>query len=204
MTSLFPQSEQLPLVSEHWCLTRDGDEYGYALAQRHYSARRYLEPRQRLFVGPGRKLVLLGVDGQALFVWRQFKCDIQPPQVGYNCSIFRNEGTALSSLLIREAVGVVFLLWGRARCWTLVNPFKVRSSNPGCCFQRAGWKRCGVSKTGKIIFDFAAPLSPPCGDARDKPDRGLLLRSERDSLSSGPGEFKCLIPGAAMPGEQAA
>lgn len=154
MTCLIPQSEQLPSVSEHWCLTRDGDPYGYEMSRRHYSARNYLEQRQRLFVGPGRKLVLLSKDGQALFVWRTFKDDIQPPQTGYNCAIFRNEGTALSSLLITEAVDVAFRTWGVARCYTLVDPRKVKSSNPGYCFIRAGWRKCGVSKGKKLIFEF--------------------------------------------------
>ena len=156
MVSLFPQSEQLPRVSEHWCLSKDGDVYGYDLYRRHYSARNYLEQRQRLFVGPGRKLVLLAGDGDALFVWRQFICDIDPPQSGYNCAIFRNESTILSSLLIHEAVGVALTLWGRERCWTLVNPAKIRSTNPGYCFLKAGWQRCGVSRTGKVILEFQA------------------------------------------------
>lgn len=154
MISLFPQSEQLPSVSEHWCLTRDGDVYGYDISRRHYSTRRYRTQRQRLFVGPGKKLVLLSKDGTALFVWRRFKDDTIPAQSGHNCAIFRNEGTILSSLLIREAVNIVFSTWGRERCYTLVNPKRVRSSNPGCCFKKAGWKRCGVSKTGKIILEY--------------------------------------------------
>jgi hypothetical protein len=152
--ALIQQSEQLPQVSPHWHLTRDGDPYGYELMRRHYSARNYREQRQRLFVGPGRKLVLLSGDGKALFVWRDFICDIQPPQTGYNCAVFRNEGETLSSVLIFEAVNVVFNRWGHNRCWTLVNPGKVRSSNPGCCFLKAGWQRCGVSKTGKVILSF--------------------------------------------------
>lgn len=154
MISLFPQSEQLPQVSAHWYRTRDGDPYGYDLMRRHYSSRNYRVQRQRLFVGPGRKLVLLSDDADALFVWRNFICDIQPPQDGYNCAVFRNEGETLSSLLISEAVNVVHELWGRERCWTLVNPTKIRSTNPGCCFLKAGWKRCGTSKTGKIILAF--------------------------------------------------
>lgn len=155
MTSLFPQSEQLPRASAHWCLTRDGDEYAYEISRRHYSTRHYREQRQRLMVGPGRKLVLLSADGKAIFCWRQFKCDIQPPQEGYNCSIFRNEGSVLSSLLVFEAVGVVFDRWGRNRCWTLVNPGKIRSTNPGYCFIVAGWRKCGVSKTGKVILEYS-------------------------------------------------
>ncbi|MHC1766143.1 MAG: hypothetical protein AB9869_17885 [Verrucomicrobiia bacterium] len=150
--SLFPQSEQLPVLSPHWCLTKDGDPYGYVLAQRHYSRRNYRSNRQRLFVGPGRKLVLLARDSNALFVWRRFIDRVQPPQQGYNCALFRNEGTGLSSDLIQEAVEVVFERWGPDRCYTLINPAKVKSRNPGYCFLQAGWKRVGTSKTGKLIL----------------------------------------------------
>jgi len=151
---LIPQSEQLQRVSEHWCVTRDGDEYGYAISRRHYSVRNYRQQRQRLFVGPGRKLVLLSGDGKALFVWRRFKDDCQPAQTGHNCALFRNESSTLSSLLIREAVNVVVERWGRDRCYTLVNPKRIRSVNPGCCFLKAGWRKCGVSKTGKLILEY--------------------------------------------------
>ena len=64
-----------PRLSAHWCLTRDGDPAGYALYQRHYSAAknrpssqqrhcRHQHSRQRQFVGPGEKLVLLGTDAR--------------------------------------------------------------------------------------------------------------------------------------------
>ena len=152
--ALIPQGEQLPIASKHWCFTRDGDPYAYALYQEHYSARRYRRARQRLFVGPGRKLVLLATDGKALFVWRQFRDDTQPPQTGYNCAVFRNVGTNLSSALIAEAVRVVFERWGPARCYTLVNPSRIRSTNPGCCFVKAGWRKVGSCKTGKVILEF--------------------------------------------------
>lgn len=152
--ALIPQSEQLPRVSEHWCLTRDGDEFAYAMARQHYSARHYLNQRQRLFMGPGRKLVLISGDGSAIFGWRRFICDIEPAQDGHNCAIFRNTGPVLSSALIREAVSVVVEHWGSDRCWSLVNPERIRSKNPGYCFIRAGWKRCGISKTGKVILEF--------------------------------------------------
>ena len=124
------------------------------MARRHYSARQYREPRQRLFVGPGRKLVLLSSDGNALFVWRRFIDGTVPPQHGHNCALFRNEGHVLSSTLIREAVQIVFDRWGPDRCWTFVNPLRIRSTNPGCCFIKAGWRRCGVSKTGKLILEY--------------------------------------------------
>jgi hypothetical protein len=152
--SLFAQSEQLVAASRHWCFAKDGDPHAYELARRHYSARRYRRQRQRQFVGPGRKLVLLSSDGLAVFAWRDFIDDTQPAQTGWNCSIFRNEGLVLSSALIREAVTVVFDQWGRARCYTLVDPKRIRSTHPGFCFKMAGWTECGVSKNGKTILEL--------------------------------------------------
>lgn len=153
-TSLFPQSEQLKRASANWCYAKDGDAYCYDLSRRHYSARRYRRPRQRLFVGPGRKLVLLSSDGLAVFAWRDFFDAVQPPQMGWNCCIFRNEGPVLSSILIAEAVEVAFKEWGKARCYTLVDPKRIRSTNPGYCFKLAGWRQCGVSKNGKTILEY--------------------------------------------------
>jgi hypothetical protein len=60
---------------EPWVEVRDGDLSGYAIYRRHYSARRYRVQRQRLFVGPGYKLVLLTPAADALFVWRRFRDD---------------------------------------------------------------------------------------------------------------------------------
>lgn len=154
MTSLFLQSEQLQRVSDHWCLTRDGDPYAYDLTRRHYSTRRYRQPRMRQFVGPGRKLVLLSTDGKAVFVWRQFIDDALPKQTGYNCAVFRNEGEVQSSVLIREAVAIVLGRWGPGRCYTYVDARRIRSSNPGCCFKKAGWRCCGKTKGGKLIFEL--------------------------------------------------
>ena len=32
-------------------------------------------------------------------------------------------------------------------------PHATRSRNPGYCFQKAGWRRCGVTKGGLLIFE---------------------------------------------------
>ena len=61
--------------------------------------REHADGRARaLFVGPGEKLVLLGHDDRALFVWRRFIS--MDRQEGVCCSVFRNEGPALSSTLV--------------------------------------------------------------------------------------------------------
>jgi len=151
---LFQPSIGLRRASEHWCICRDGNHHCLAMSRRHYSARNYRQERQPLFAGPGRKVVLLSEDCTALFVWRKFIDGCQPAQTGINCAIFRNEGDTLSSLLIREAVQIVWEKWGHERLYTLVNAARVRSTNPGFCFLSAGWAKCGVSKTGKIILEL--------------------------------------------------
>jgi hypothetical protein len=106
---------------------------------------------RKLFCGPGEKMVLLTEREDALFVWRKFIDD--SGQQGVNCAIFRNESGILSSLLIREAMLHAWRRWPGERLYTYVNPRKIRSSNPGCCFKMAGWKVCGVSKGGLAILE---------------------------------------------------
>ena len=108
----------------------------------------YADGRARaLFVGPGEKLVLIGHDDRALFVWRRFIS--MDRQEGVCCSVFRNESPALSSELIREADALADERWPQeARHYTYVAPQRVRSTNPGYCFQQAGWRRCGLTKGG--------------------------------------------------------
>ena len=70
-------------------------------------------------------------------------------QEGVCCSVFRNESPALSSELIREADALADERWPQeARHYTYVAPQRVRSTNPGYCFQQAGWRRCGLTKGG--------------------------------------------------------
>jgi hypothetical protein len=47
--------------------------------------------------------------------------------------------------------------WPAERFYTYVNPRRVRSSNPGFCFIKAGWRRCGVTKTRRLIVLEATP-----------------------------------------------
>ena len=139
-----------------WWLTRDGDRDCLALYERHYSAYRYADGRQRkLFVGPGEKVVLRTERADALFVWRRFIDD--SGQDGINCAVFRNEGPHLSSELIRQADAIADCLWPDRRHYTYVDRQKVASTNPGFCFLRAGWRRCGVTKGGLLILERQPP-----------------------------------------------
>ncbi len=145
----------------YWLSVKDGDPRAYAIYSRHYSCRHYADNRRNLhgyssrflIIGPGEKIVLLGNDERALFGWRR---GIDASQgYGVSCSVFRNEGTCLSSDLIREADLIAWQKWpDDSRHFTYVKPSAVKSSNPGYCFLMAGWRKCGLTKGGHIIMEI--------------------------------------------------
>jgi hypothetical protein len=103
----------------------------------------------------------------------------------WECALFRNEGDVLSSHLIKEAHSLSIAIWGQPPpdgFITFVKPDKIRSSNPGCCYKKAGWTADGVSKSG--LPRFRAPeLHGVCSlinwSYRGK--RGGKLRKELES-----------------------
>lgn len=145
-----------------WWLTKDGDVTCLEMYERHYSARTYRDGRARvLFVGPGEKVVLRTFDGRAFYVWRKFTDDCidartGEKQAGVNCAAFRNESGLRSSDLIRQADAIADCLWTDRRHYTYVDASKVASRNPGYCFLVAGWKRCGMTKSGLVILERVA------------------------------------------------
>lgn len=144
---------QFRLTEATWLHARDGNPTGMALFERHYTFRQGRKVYQ--FVGPGEKMVLLTPCARALFVWRKFISDA-PLSDGINCAVFHNEGAGLASDLIRAADAEAGARWPGERHYTYVNPRKVRSSNPGCCFLKAGWRKCGVTKGGLLILERPA------------------------------------------------
>lgn len=155
IATLFP-------LAGHWLEVRDGDARVAAIYQRHYSCYRYRDNRRSqygyrnrfLVMGPGEKMVLLSVDGLAIFGWRKF-ID-RSGQSGVNCAFFRNESALLSSALILCAERYAWKRWPGERLYTYVNPSAIRSSNPGACFKFAGWRRYGESKSGLIVLEKLA------------------------------------------------
>jgi hypothetical protein len=135
----------------HWLPILDGDDRARDLFNRHYSRHSYADGRKpRLFVGPGEKMALLTADCDALFVWRRFISG--DGQEGVNCAVFRNESAILSSELIREAEQLAWQRWPGERLYTYVNPRGIKSTNPGCCFKKAGWRVCGKTKVHKLVI----------------------------------------------------
>lgn len=136
-----------------WFLTKDGDRTLLALYERHYSCYQYADGRPRfLFVGPGEKVVLRTNSGDAGFAWRKFIDD--SGQQGVNCAFFRNESSHTSSELIRQADAIADRIWPSERHYTYVDPTKTRRKrDPGRCFVRAGWRRCGLTAKGLVILE---------------------------------------------------
>lgn len=142
----------------HWLSASDGDARARALYERHYSCHHYADGRKRtIFVGPGEKMLLMTMNCDALFVWRKFIS--ADGQQGVNCAVFRNESPIQSSLLIREAVAFAWRRWPGERLFTYVAADKVKSSNPGYCFIKAGWQKCGLTKWNKLLIFELLPDS---------------------------------------------
>ncbi len=135
------------------------------MADRHYSRQKIGSPQ---FVPPGRCLVLYTETetGRALWVtsW-PFAEYVKHAWAGaWVCSLFRNEKAALSSLLITQAVAATRYTFGEPPALgmiTFVLPSAIRSTNPGYCYQRAGFKRCGAAKDGKPCLQLLPDKMPP-------------------------------------------
>jgi hypothetical protein len=124
-----------------WLEVRDADPRARALFSRHYSKYHYADGRQPAkFIGPGEYICLLTPEADAMFVWKKF------------LDASGQQGPRLSSDLILAAECYAWRRWPGERLYTYINPRKIRSSNPGYCFLRAGWRRCGVTKTRRLII----------------------------------------------------
>lgn len=126
----------------------------FELFSRHYSFRHWRKRNGvngRRVSAPGEQLTLLTKCGKALFIWRKEKFR-KDGQEGVNCAVFRNESSVLSSSLILQAENIAWSRWPGERLFTFVDGKKIKSSNPGYCFKRSGWKVCGITKAKKLII----------------------------------------------------
>lgn len=146
-------SLQLPLLESRttWIRVDRDHRDARALADRHYS-------RQTVgahdFMPPGRTLVLLTVCGRA--VWGCVENLDPAGGLRWRCTIFRNEGAGLSSMLIAEATQETMRAWQghlpNTRLSTEVDPLRTRHKrDPGRCFRRAGWTVRGLRRSLLIL-----------------------------------------------------
>lgn len=141
-----------------WVQVKDGHHRFADLYRRHYSCYQYADQRRsqggyrnrNLVLGPGEKMALLTPDWTAAFGWRKF-ID-KSGQTGINCAFFRNESSQLSSYLILEAEKLAWQRWPNERLYTYVNATAIQSSNPGYCYQMAGWRKCGFTQVRQLII----------------------------------------------------
>ena len=144
------------------------DPRGVAMYERHYSCRAYADGRKRRqFAPPGSPLCLLTDTQDALFGWVKNSVERYDKQEGVNCFVFRNESPRLASELIRLASARAWVKWPGERLFTYVDPRKVRSQGrkrpPGWIFLQAGWRECGKSKKGLLIFECTPEGCPEQG-----------------------------------------
>jgi len=150
-----------------WEISHRADPRAVRLADLHYSRQKPGTPQ---FMPPGRCLVLW----QPGAVWGTswpFAEYVKHAWAGaWVCSIFRNEGAGRASDLIREAVAATRWYFGEPPSLgmvTFVDPQKVRHKrDPGRCFLKAGFQRCGAAKDGKLALRLAPAAMPeaaaPC------------------------------------------
>lgn len=146
-----------------WWAVKRRDPRALALADRHYSRQ---TPGAVEFMAPGRTLVMLTLDARA--VWGAIENLDGAGVRRWRVSIFRNEGAARSSDLIREATDRTIAYWLHhyrrlppAPLRTEVDPSRVRPKrDPGRCFARAGWREVGATRAGHgraALLVFEAP-----------------------------------------------
>lgn len=150
-----------------WRLSNSGDPAALAVVDGtgqfssfgpHYSRR---SPGSRTFTGVGQEVVLVSVDGTAVWACVRHKTPAargtgnsrgrvgQPDETVrfvWRNMLFRNLGKHLSSDLIRVALDRTYEEWVKRygslpseRLKTEVDTRRVRSSNPGYCYKVAGW-----------------------------------------------------------------
>ena len=134
-----------------WSIVKREDPRGARLADRHYSRQTI---GARGFLPPGRCLALLTDDARA--VWGVVEnLDILGAR-RWRCTIFRNEGPMLSSVLISIATVQTFRWWREHYGGTPGVPLRTeidagavrRKRDPGRCFLRAGWTHVGWTPAG--------------------------------------------------------
>lgn len=148
----------------NWWRTWRADPLVAALADSHYSRR---TPGAAQFSPPGRNITLRTWTGDAGWVTTYSLPEFVDHEWGdcWTCSLFRNEGEVLSSLLVTEAVAATCAEWGEippGGFLTFVDAGKVRRKrDPGRCFRRAGFAPVGFTKDrGLVVLRLIPELFP--------------------------------------------
>jgi hypothetical protein len=158
------------LITMRWRSATRADSIGRLIADRHYNRQAVGSPQ---FVPPGRCVVLVTTCRRAYWItaWPFGEYVKHAWPGAWLCSAFRNEGAGLSSELITEAIAATRWTWPEVPdlgMITFVDPTKVRHKRDfGRCFRRAGFKPCGMTKSGlhalQILPDAMPTPAAPFG-----------------------------------------
>ena len=143
-------------INGPWRKSHRADKRALPLADRHYNRQKPGSPQ---FVPPGRCLVLLTENADALWVtsWPHAEYVKHAWAGAWMNSLFRNESAYLSSYLIREAVKCTYEYWPdipELGMITFVDSRKIRSTNPGYCYLKAGFEHVGYTRGGLHAFQL--------------------------------------------------
>jgi hypothetical protein len=143
----------------HWRLSHRADQEAIPLADRHYNRQKPGTPQ---FVPPGRCIVLLAEDALWVTSWPYPEYVKHAWPGAWVNSLFRNEGSVLSSLLIRDAIAATRYYWEPPELGivTFVDASKVRSMHPGYCYLKAGFLRAGKTAGGLIALQMKPEEMP--------------------------------------------
>lgn len=154
----------------HWRLSHRFDRKALPLADRHYNRQKPGSPQ---FVPPGRCLVLLSRNADALWVssWPFAEYTKHAWAGAWVCSCFRNESSVLSSELIREAVAITRWHWPdipERGMVTFVDTAEVRKKRDwGRCYRKAGWSPCGWTQGGLAALQILPTEMPQAMEPAD-------------------------------------
>lgn len=156
-----------------WELSHRFDARALPLADRHYNRRKVGSPQ---FVPPGRCLVLLTANADALWVtsWPFARYVRHAWPGAWVNSLFRNESDGCASELIRGAVAMTRSKWPDVPplgMVTFVDPDEVEGVKRrgkmiyGYCYLKAGFKHIGFTKGGLWAWqllpsEMPEPIAP--------------------------------------------
>ena len=149
-------------MSTPWVLSHRCDPDARVLADRHYN-RQSIGAKN--FAPPGRCLVMKTYPTDAFWVtsW-PFAEYVRHDWAGaWVCSAFRNEGSHLSSELIRFAIAHTRARWEPPELGmiTFVDRSKTRQKkNPGYCYLMAGFEPVGYTKGGLVALQILPDAMP--------------------------------------------
>lgn len=138
-----------------WRLSWRAEPAARAIADRHYNRQ---APGAPQFVPPGRCLVLKTSDGSAVWVtsWPYAEYVKHAWAGAWVNSLFRNEGSLLSSDLIRWAVAHTRAVWPEVPDLGIVSFIDAAKTAPkqvpGWCYHRAGWSHVGRTRAGLHVM----------------------------------------------------